>query len=370
MCGFPVVITDVHFTQKSSCNSRTPAVMKERIVDLRSDTVTRPSSEMMHAMMAAPVGDDVWGDDPTINQLQQEAAALFGKEAALFCPSGTMTNQIAIKCHTSPGEECVCSDTAHIFLYEGGGMAFNSAVQARIISGDRGRITASQIASAINAEDAHFPTTGLVCIENTTNKGGGAFYSADSLREISELCRTRGLPLHLDGARIFNAIVASQEYSTYDIGAMFDTISVCLSKGLGCPVGSLLLGSHQFIKKAHRIRKVMGGGMRQAGFLAAAGLYALKYNVERLAEDHSRAKQLGTALSDFPWVQKVYPVDTNIVIFTLQPQYDALSVQEQLKSSGLLISSMGGGVLRLVTHLDVNQEAVDWACSLLQELKI
>ncbi|GAX75981.1 hypothetical protein CEUSTIGMA_g3424.t1 [Chlamydomonas eustigma] len=337
------------------------------IVDLRSDTVTRPCADMLYAMVTAPVGDDVWGDDPTVNQLESEAAAMFGKEAGLFCPSGTMTNQIAIKCHTSPGDECICSDSAHIFLYEGGGMASNSGVQARVLPSDRGLISAKQIAAAINSCGIVYARTRLVCLENTTNKGGGTYYSASTLREISALCKARGLALHLDGARIFNAIEASKEYTPLDLGQIFDTISVCLSKGLGCPVGSLLLGSRDFIDRARRARKAMGGGIHQAGFIAAAGLFALKHNIKRLSEDHERAQQLGNALSGLSWVEKVEPVETNIVIVTLRPPLEPTFMQEQLKRRGLLVSSLAAGTIRLVTHLDVGQDAIDWACRVLKD---
>ncbi|PNW77134.1 hypothetical protein CHLRE_10g423550v5 [Chlamydomonas reinhardtii] len=336
-------------------------------IDLRSDTVTRPTPGMKAAMMDAEVGDDVWGDDPTVNELQAYAAQLFGKEAALFCPSGTMTNQIAIKVHTQPGDELICADNAHIYLYEGGGIAFNSGVQPKLLPSDRGRISAAQIAQSINMEDSHFPTTRLVCLENTANKGGGAFYSLEQMQAISTLCRERGLRLHLDGARLFNAFVEAG-YGPGQVGPLFDSISICLSKGLGCPVGSLLLGTADFIRRAHRIRKVLGGGMRQAGFLAAAGLYALQNNVERLRDDHRRARRLGAVLSALPYVGAVAPVDTNIAIFTLAQGWDAKAIVESLKSRHILISTMAPGVLRLVTHLDVGDEDIDAVVDALQQL--
>ncbi|KAL6756696.1 threonine aldolase [Haematococcus lacustris] len=384
-------------------------------LDFRSDTVTRPSPGMLAAMMSAPVGDDVWGDDPTVNKLQDLAAAMFGYEAALFCPSGTMTNQIAIKVHTQPGDELICSDTAHIYCYEGGGIAFNSGVQARALPGDKGRLTAAQVAAAINAEDAHYPRTSLVCLENSTNKGGGAIYSLQTMTQIAQLCRERGLKLHLDGARLFNAIIASRcgtvtlpqtpatgptaptatangngaqqphtaehapsmmeaetaAYGPRDVGCLFDSISLCLSKGLGCPVGSLLMGSSAFITRAHRVRKVLGGGMRQAGFLAAAGLYALEHNVERLADDHQQAQRLAAALAACSpaFVAQVAPVATNLVIWTAGPGLSAQAVIEAMAAEGVLVSGMGGPLLRMVTHLDVNDCAVETACAALQRVQ-
>ncbi|KAG2492477.1 hypothetical protein HYH03_009142 [Edaphochlamys debaryana] len=338
-----------------------------KVIDLRSDTVTRPTPKMLAAMCAAEVGDDVWGDDPTVNQLQEYAAALFGKEAALFCPSGTMTNQIAIKVHTQPGDELLCADTSHIYLYEGGGIAFNSGVQPKLLPSERGRIRAAQVEAAINADDSHYPPTRLVCLENTANKGGGGYYSLEEMQAIASVCRARGLALHLDGARLFNACVEAG-YTPADVGPIFDSISICLSKGLGCPVGSLLLGTAAFIRRAHRIRKVLGGGMRQAGFLAAAGLYALRNNVDRLRDDHARARRLGRALASLPClVGSVAPVDTNIAIFTAAEGVEAKALVEWLRARGVLVSTMGPGVLRLVTHLDVDDAQVEAVEALLAE---
>ncbi|GLC44905.1 hypothetical protein PLESTB_001687500 [Pleodorina starrii] len=337
---------------------------RRKVIDLRSDTVTKPTAKMLQAMMSAEVGDDVWGDDPTVNALQDYAARLFGKEAGLFCPSGTMTNQIAIKVHTHPGDELLCADNSHIYLYEGGGIAFNSGVQPKLLPSNRGRITAGQVAGAINMEDSHFPTTRLVCLENTANKGGGSYYTLDEIKAIAEVCRTHGLKLHLDGARVFNAF-AEAGYGPGDLGPLFDSVSICLSKGLGCPVGSLLLGTTDFIRRAHRIRKVLGGGMRQAGFLAAAGLYALRNNVERLRDDHARARRLGAALQGLPYVSYLAPVDTNIAIFNVAPGWDAKALAEWFRSRGVLLSTMAPGVLRLVTHLDVDEQDVDDVVQLL-----
>lgn len=348
-----------------------PSPIITLMIDLRSDTVTKPTPPMLEAMMRAEVGDDVWGDDPSVNALQVKAALLFGMEAALFCPSGTMTNQIAIKVWTQPGDEVITSDTSHVKCYEGGGIAFNSGAQCRAVPGDEGgRITAAQILEAINADDPHYPSSSLVCIENTTNKGGGAFYSQQSLVEISQVCRSKGLKLHLDGARIFNAIVASQEYTTQDLGQWFDSISVCLSKGLGCPVGSLVIGSSAFIHKAKRVRKVLGGGMRQAGFLAAAGLYALEHNISRLATDHAHATMLEDCLRSLshPWIAKVRPSPTNIVIFEVVSDSVASKVKAQLEEKGVLVSSMSPTLLRLVTHLGISRDQVAKAMEILRSL--
>ena len=266
-------------------------------IDFRSDTVTRPTPAMLNAMMEAPVGDDVFGEDPSVNNLEKRAAEMFGMEAGLFCPSGTMTNQIAIKCHTQPGDEVICDSTAHIYQYEGGGIAFNSGASVKLLSGDRGRISAQQVKEAINPDDVHRAHTSLVCLENTSNRGGGSCYDINNIKEIKKVCTEAGLPLHLDGARLFNAIVAKEE-NVLDYGRLFNSISICLSKGLGAPVGSVLLGTNTFIKKARRIRKVFGGGMRQAGYIAAAGLYALQNNISRLTNDHAAAKQIADALEN------------------------------------------------------------------------
>jgi threonine aldolase len=328
------------------------------IIDLRSDTVTKPSAEMLNAMMNAPVGDDVYAEDPTVAQLETKTAKLFSKESALFCPSGTMTNQVAIKCHTQAGDEVVCESNSHIYHYEGGGIAFNSSAQARLIEGERGRLQASQIEEHVNASYDWLAHTALVSLENTVNRAGGSYYSLESMKQIKAVCDQKKLPLHLDGARIFNAIVGAG-YSAAEVGQQFDSISVCLSKGLGAPVGSLLLGSTDFIKKARRIRKVMGGGMRQAGFLAAAGIYALDHNITRLKEDHQRAEKLGDALKNVSCVKEVLPVDTNIVIFHLKDTMTAAAFDEKLKPYQIKTSAFGKHTVRLVTHLDFTDEMLD-----------
>lgn len=324
------------------------------IIDLRSDTVTKPTQPMLEAMMAASVGDDVYAEDPTVALLEERTAKLFSKDAGLFCPSGTMTNQIAIKCHTQPGDELIAESNSHIYHYEGGGIAFNSSVQARLIEGDRGRLNAGQIEEHINASYDWLAHTSLVCLENTVNKAGGSYYDLESIRQIKAFCTEKQLPLHLDGARIFNAIVEAG-YTASDIGKQFSSISVCLSKGLGAPVGSLLLGDAAFIKKARRFRKVLGGGMRQAGYLAAAGIYALDHHIERLKEDHQRAKQLGVALQEAAYVSEVMPVDTNVVIFKLSGM-TAVALEEKLRALNIRVSVFGKQTIRLVTHLDFTDD--------------
>ncbi len=324
-------------------------------INLISDTVTKPSIEMLKAMFESSVGDDVFKQDPTVNELEQYVAALFGMEAALFFPSGTMANQTAIKLHTQPGDQIICDKYAHIYLYEGGGASFNSGVSCCLVDGTRGMITADLVKNAINdPQNFHLPMTSLVSIENTTNKGGGACYELEELQNIKKVCRDKNLKYHLDGARLWNAMVAKNQ-NPKQYGALFDTISVCLSKGLGAPVGSLLVSDNETIKKAMRIRKIFGGGMRQAGYLAGAGLYALKNNVNRLADDHRRAKELGVALNMAEWVEKVEPIETNIVIFQVKSNLTEIEVIEKLKQKNILIISMGQGKLRMVTHLDYRE---------------
>ena len=325
------------------------------IIDLRSDTVTVPSKGMMDAMMSAEVGDDVFAEDPTVSLLEKKMALMFNKESALFCPSGTMTNQIAIKCHTQPGDELLCDVNSHIYNYEGGGISSNSGVQAKLLQGDRGRITANLIEENINGNYDWLTKTSLVCLENTVNRAGGSYYQFDEILKISTLCKEKQLGLHLDGARLFNALVETKE-STIDVGNAFDSISICLSKGLGAPVGSLLLGTTDFIKKARRVRKVFGGGMRQAGFLAAAGIYALDNNVNRLTEDHQRAKHIETILTGLPYVESSLPVDTNIIIFNLSPNLKLEVFESKLKEQGIKMSAFGKQTVRFVTHLDFTDE--------------
>jgi threonine aldolase len=328
-------------------------------IDLRSDTVTKPTHEMQQAMWAAEVGDDVMGDDPTVNVLQEKAAQLFGMEDALFCPSGTMTNQLAIRAHTQPGSDVICDKYSHIYLYEGGGIMLNSLSSVKLLDGDRGRLTAAQITDAISPEhDIHSTVTRLVSLENTMNKGGGSYYDFNEIEAIRKVCDERDIPLHLDGARLFNALVETGEQPA-QYGAVFDSISICLSKGLGCPVGSLLIGTKEVIRKAKRFRKVMGGGWRQAGFLAAAGIYALDNHVERLREDHRRAKEIGNIFENKPEVESVFPVDTNIVIIKLAPGISENDYVKKLAESGILAVTFGKGLVRFVTHLDFTDEHLE-----------
>lgn len=327
-------------------------------VDFRSDTVTRPGKGMLDSMMKAPVGDDVFGEDPSVNRLEKMAAGIFGYDAALFCPSGTMTNQIAIKCHTSPGDEVICEKTSHIYVYEGGGIAFNSGASVRLLDGDRGRISASQVAEQINPDDVHRPVSRLVGLENTCNRGGGSCYSLEEIARIREVCDANHLALHLDGARLFNAMVSRKE-DPLAYGRLFHSISICLSKGLGAPVGSLLLGTHSFIQKARRVRKVFGGGMRQSGYLAAAGIYALEHNVERLEQDHIHARAIGEALREKSFVSDVLPVETNIIIASFHEPYRPLDFMAAMKQHDIHMYRISPTQVRMVTHLDITPEMVE-----------
>jgi len=327
------------------------------MIDLRSDTVTRPTRDMLEAMIHAPVGDDVFGEDPSVNALEEMASRLFGMEAALYCPSGTMSNQIAIKCHTQPGDEVICEKQAHVYIYEGGGIAFNSGAQARVAEGDRGRITAEQVLGLINPDDVHRARTSLVCLENTSNRGGGSCYDLEEIRKIRKACSDHGLALHLDGARLFNALVAKNERPE-QYGAIFDSISICLNKGLGCPIGSILVGKRTFIKKARRVRKVFGGGMRQAGFMAAAGQYALQHHVDRLQEDHQHASQIAEALAKKQFVRSIMPVETNILIFETSTPQSAPTLAEAFQKSGIRVIAISPSQIRMVTHLDIQKEMV------------
>ena len=328
------------------------------ITDLRSDTFTKPSEEMLQAMFSASVGDDVFGEDPTINKLEAMSAELFGMESAVFCPSGTMTNQIAIKCHTQPGDEVICEKLSHVYIYEGGGIAFNSGCQVKAIDGDRGRLTANYIAQNINLKDIHKANTSLVCLENTTNRGGGACYEFAEIELVKEVCLQNNLNLHLDGARLWNALIAKGE-TPKQYGDIFDSISICLSKGLGTPVGSLLLSNKAYIQKARRIRKVFGGGMRQAGYLAAAGIFALENNINRLQDDHNNAKKIAAALFAKNFVGEILPVETNIVIFEVLAPYTPESFSALMEQHSISVMAISATQVRMVTHLDVSNEQVD-----------
>lgn len=326
------------------------------LIDLRSDTVTRPTKAMQEAMWSAPVGDDVMGDDPTVNALQEKSAALFGMEAALFCASGTMTNQLAIRVHTQPGSDVICDKNSHIYLYEGGGIMLNSFSSVKLLDGDRGRINAEQVADAISPEgDIHATVSRMVSLENTMNKGGGCYYDFEEIKAIRAVCDQNDLVLHLDGARLFNALVETGE-TPQQFGKVFDSISICLSKGLGCPVGSLLLGTKEMITKAKRFRKVMGGGWRQAGFLAAAGIYALDHQVDRLKEDHVRARAIAEIFRQKPEVEDIYPVDTNIVIIRVASHISAPEYVRTLAESGIQAVTFGKNLVRFVTHHDFSDD--------------
>jgi threonine aldolase len=337
------------------------------IIDYRSDTVTKPTEGMLAAMASAKVGDDVFGEDPSINELENLTASMFAMEAAIFCPSGTMTNQIGIKCHTQPGDEIICDESSHVYQYEGGGIAFNSGSSVKLLHGDRGRITATQVRESINPDDPHRAKTSLVSLENTSNRGGGSCYDFAEMKKIGEVCREHKLAFHLDGARIWNAIVAKNE-TPKQYGELFDSISICLSKGLGAPVGSLLLGKKDLIKKARRIRKVFGGGMRQAGFLAAAGIYALENHIQRLKYDHEHALQIAEVLSKKSFVQRVLPVETNIIIFEVNSQLTAAQWVAKLKEKNILAYAIAADRVRLVVHLDITKEMVAKTCEVLEKL--
>ncbi len=337
------------------------------MIDLRSDTVTKPTPAMLDAMMSAEVGDDVFGTDPTVNALQDKVSRMFGMEDALYCPSGTMTNQISLRVLTQPQDEVICHKHSHIFLYEGGGMMYNSMLSPKLLEGDRGRITAEMVKDSINPDDVHFPRTRLVGIENTMNKGGGAIYDFSELLAIRNACDESGLAMHLDGARLFNAIVEGDR-SPKDFGKVFDTISICFSKGLGAPVGSVIISSKEKIKQARRIRKVFGGGMRQAGYLAAACIYALDNHVDRLSEDHIRARQLGEYASKLSYVQKVYPVETNIVIVELIEGKSEGWLLNELQKNDVHAVDFGKDLVRFVTHLDFDDDQLQQTLDVLNKI--
>jgi threonine aldolase len=322
---------------------------------------------MMEAMMKAPVGDDVFEEDPSVKELEKMSSELFGMEAALYCLSGTMSNQIAIRCHTQPGDEVICEKQAHIYIYEGGGIASNSGSQVRPLEGNRGRITADQIGAAINPDDVHKARTSVVCLENTSNRGGGSCYDFGEIKKIKKLCAANQLSLHLDGARLFNALVAKNE-TPRQYGETFDSISFCLNKGLGCPIGSMLIGKKEFIRKARRVRKTFGGGMRQAGFMAATGIYALRHHIDRLQQDHEHAACIAKVLMEKEFVKSMMPVETNIIIFEVKSPYTAKSVAETLKSKGILSIDISATQVRLVTHLNVSPEMAEQSVRIIQQL--
>ena len=339
------------------------------MIDLRSDTVTKPSQGMLEAMMQAKVGDDVFKEDETVNELEGRIAKMFGKKDALFFPSGSMANQTALKLHTNPGEQVICDKYSHIYNYEAGGASFNSGISCKLIDGERGMFTADQVIEAINPNAFYYAKTTLVEVENTTNKGGGACWDFNELVKIKSVCKEHNLGYHLDGARIWNALVAKNEIAK-QYGEVFDTISVCLSKGLGCPIGSVLIGDEQIMQDAIRIRKVFGGNMRQVGYLAAAGLYALDHNIERLAGDHQRAKEIGDLLASSSLIKKVEPVETNIVIFELQNFVNENGFLTRLEEQNIKIIGMGSNKLRMVTHLDYTDAMHENFLDVISNLKI
>ncbi len=340
-----------------------------KTIDLRSDTVTKPTKDMLHAMMTAQVGDDVFEEDPTVQLLEQKTASLFSMEAALFCPSGTMTNQIAIKMLTQPAEEIICERGSHVYFYEGGGMAFNSGLSVRTVDGNRGRINAQQVLENINADNVHFPTTTLVVLENTCNRGGGSCYQLSEIEKIKKVCDENTLKLHLDGARIFNALIAKNN-TAQEFGKQFDSISVCLSKGMGAPMGSVLVSSKQNIKKAKRFRKVFGGGMRQAGFIAAAGIFALDNNIARLGNDHRRAKEIEHTLKSLSYIEDVLSVETNIIVFKLNKKLTTENFLKQLADKNIKAFSTGNQLIRFVTHLDFDDEMLGEVISTLKKINL
>lgn len=337
------------------------------MINLISDTVTKPTPGMLQAMMQAEVGDDVFGEDPSVNTLEEYVADLFGHEAAVFCPSGTMTNQIALKVHTQPLDEVVCDHYSHIYQYESAGFAFNSGISVNLLQGENGKIKAGQVAQAIKPTHDWLPRTRLVVLENTCNKGGGSYYTLDEIKPIAQVCRQHDLRLHLDGARLFNALVETEE-DPREVGRTFDSVSLCLSKGLGAPVGSVLIGNRDFIREARRFRKVMGGGMRQAGYLAAAAQYALEHQVERLREDNERARRIGQLLETLPYVDSVRPVKTNILIFDVKAPYTAASFLQKLAEHGIKASPFGPQTVRFVTHLDVTETMIQQVMEVLPQM--
>ncbi|MFT5778896.1 MAG: threonine aldolase [Crocinitomicaceae bacterium] len=339
------------------------------MIDFRSDTVTKPSKSMLEAMFSAPVGDDVFMEDPTVNKLEAYAADLFGMEASIYCSSGTQTNQIAINLHVKPGGEVITHVDSHVYKYEGGGIARNSGASVRLLDGNRGRILLKDVQEWMDPDDIHFPITQLVSMEDTSNRGGGAINDYAEIQKISAFCRARELPIHLDGARLMNAIVENGiDLKSYSKN--FDSISLCLSKGLGAPVGSLLLGTKDFVKSARRVRKVFGGGMRQAGIIAAGGLYALKNNVDRLKDDHVNAKALESAFNELEWVESVLSVETNIVVVILKDAQKRDAIISQIADKGIRTIAFGPGMIRFVTHMDISKNDIDQTISIVRALKV
>jgi len=340
----------------------------DSMINLISDTVTKPTPGMLEAMMNAAVGDDVFGEDPTVKELENRLARMFGKERGLFCPTGTMSNQLALKCHTQPMDEVICDENSHIYHYENGGYAMHSGISIQLLPGHNGIITKEQVEKAIKPDYDWLPRTRLVVLENSANRAGGNYYTRDEIRPISEFCRSNDLKIHLDGARLFNVLVETGD-TTEEVGTLFDSISICLSKGLGAPAGTVLLGEEDFIKQARRWRKAMGGGMRQSGYLAAAGLYALKHHIDRLKIDNARAKKLGAVLSECDYVAQVRSVKTNIVIFDLVQEVPATLLLEYFRSKGMNASAFAPHTVRLVTHLDITDDMISQAIEIIRSFK-
>jgi threonine aldolase len=338
------------------------------VIDLRSDTVTKPTPGMLEAMFQADVGDDVFGEDPTVKKLEVKAAQLLGMDAGVYCPSGTMTNQIGIKVLTQPYDEVICYKGAHIYKYEGGGLAGNSNVSVRLLMGDRGRISVDEVAANINSTDSHYPNSSVVALENTVVREAGSYYTLAQIDSVCSFARSKGLKTHLDGARLFNALTETGG-SPAEIGKHFDTVSICLSKGLGAPVGSVLVCKKEHEAKARRMRKVFGGGMRQAGYLAAAGVYALDHHISRLKEDHARARVIGKSLQGLAYVKSVMPVDTNIVIFELAPPVTPERFLAAIGEHQVKALAFSATEIRMVTHLDFDDRMLDRTVEVLKNLR-
>lgn len=337
-------------------------------IDLRSDTVTKPTPGMLDAMMRAEIGDDVFGEDPTVKKLEEKCAQLLGMDAAVYCPSGTMTNQIGIKVLTQPYDEVICYKGAHIYKYEGGGLAGNSNVSTRLLSGDRGRISVEEVGANINSSDSHYPHTSVVALENTVVREGGSYYSLKQIAAVCDFSKSKNLKTHLDGARLFNGLAETGD-ATDTIGKHFDTVSICLSKGLGAPVGSVLVCKKEHEAKARRMRKVFGGGMRQSGFLAAAGIYALDNHIKRLKEDHARAKEIGKTVASLGFVRSVMPVDTNIVIFELAAPMTPERFLQAIGEHQVKALAFSATEIRMVTHLDFDDAMLDKSVEVLKKLR-
>ena len=340
------------------------------MIDLRSDTITKPSAKMLDAMLKAKVGDDVYGEDPTVKRLENLVADYFGMDRAMFFPSGTMANQVAIKLHTNPGDQVIAHKYSHVYNYEGGGASFNSGVSFKLLDGEKGIFSTDVLSSAINPKDFyHAPLSKLVSLENTTNKGGGHCWDFNDFESIKKICSDNNLGLHMDGARIWNSIIAKNDNPKL-YGNIFDTVSVCLSKGLGCPIGSILVGKKNFIDKAIRIRKILGGGMRQVGYLAAAGLYAIQNNISRLLIDHERAKEISLKFLSKDFIKTINDVETNIIILELNESVQKKTMIDYFSKNEIVFDwfSMGPEKIRIVTHLDYSKDNHNYLMEIVDKL--